>query len=364
MRRVTTALLAVFAGCTFGSEGEPQGPGPADTEGDGSSGTSATAASSPATTQGGGDGDSDGGPADTTSGPGSGDAESTGAPVDGEGTLEISGGPTIDLGDLPVDALHAFEVTLDNVGDGPATAITGPMLPSPFTYAGGSYPGNGGTCTDMLAAGQSCTMALEVTPDRPGIGGTPLAVNYVGAQMAKSVSGDIVLVGLGSTGNLLLNPGAEDGASGQLPPEWTVGSGSDWQATSGSVDEGALSFYAGDPGTNDPVSLYQEVDIAGFAPTIDTLGMTVSFLSRARTESLINDPHNLRVIYFNAAHESVGSWESGSHDQTGWHSHDMAQGVPVGTTTLRVELQCDRDFGSNCNAWFDALQLYLSYPPS
>ncbi len=365
MRRVTTALFAGLAGCTFGSAGDPGPAKPADTDGDASTGAVEADDDAPVASQsdGDGDGDGDGTSAGSSSGPGPADSTSDGdPPVAGEGALEISGGPLLELGELPVGAAHAFEVTLDNVGDGPATAIFGPELPPSFVYVGGAYPGDGGTCGVALDAAQSCTMALEVTPDRPGIATATIQVSYVGAQMAKVVDGELRLVGTGATGNLLLNPGAEAGPVGQLPPDWSVSSGDGWEATSGEVDSGAQSFWAGGSNTSGDAVLAQTVDVVGLAATIDTLGMSVSFSGRARTMSFADDPHDLRVVYLDAAEAELGAWDAGFHDETGWHTHAMTQPIPADTRRIRVELLCNKDLGSNCSAWFDTLELTASYP--
>jgi hypothetical protein len=356
---IATALLATAVGCSFASPGGGlDGPAPADSEGTTGGAAPGETSALDAT----GVGGDHGGVEASTGQDGPPDSTSDGVPA-GEGQLVIVQSPVVALGDLPLSAPHAFSLTLENVGDGPATAIVPPTLASPYAWTDDVYPGTGGTCGEMLAGGDSCTMELTALPVQPGIDARTIEFSYVGAMTAKTIGATLELSGVGTGDNLLVNPGAEDGASGAVPPAWVVGNGASWQATDGTVDEGSLSFYPGDPGTGSVVTLYQEVPLDGYQAAIDGPGLGIAFSSRARTESVINDPHNLRVVYYNIAHEVLAQWESGFHDSTGWHSHDMTQAIPAMTTTVRVELQCERQWGTNCDAWFDALSLRAVYPP-
>lgn len=62
-------------------------------------------------------------------------------------------------------------ITVTNQGSGTATgfgASTGYSASAFFDYAGGAYPGTGGTCSTSLAASASCTIVVAYTPVTSG----------------------------------------------------------------------------------------------------------------------------------------------------------------------------------------------------
>lgn len=52
-------------------------------------------------------------------------------------------------------------ITIRNIGTATASALSGSFSSSLFTWAGGSFPGSGGSCTGSLAAGSQCTVVLS-----------------------------------------------------------------------------------------------------------------------------------------------------------------------------------------------------------
>lgn len=54
--------------------------------------------------------------------------------------------------------------TITNSGQVDATAISAGNISSPFAYAGGNFPGTGGTCNSILVAGASCTVVYRFSP--------------------------------------------------------------------------------------------------------------------------------------------------------------------------------------------------------
>ncbi len=86
-------------------------------------------------------------------------------------------GGSFDFGTLLVNATSDKTITLTNVGTAAATALQ-VTLPAQFSFKGGTYPGQGGTCTQSLAIGQTCNLAVRFT----AIPATaPIANNYSAA---------------------------------------------------------------------------------------------------------------------------------------------------------------------------------------
>lgn len=78
-------------------------------------------------------------------------------------------------GSAPVTKLY----TLTNFDNVTATALSIGNLPTDgFAFAGGAYPGTGGSCGATLGAGQSCTVAITFTPLSQGIRSAPLAIRF------------------------------------------------------------------------------------------------------------------------------------------------------------------------------------------
>jgi hypothetical protein len=96
--------------------------------------------------------------------------------------------------------VHTFVVT--NTGQVTATAVSGDALAAPFSYAGGTFPGIGGTCGAPLAPGDDCTVVVAFKPTSVAGGVATLTVGYndgVGAQSATRP-----MSGTGTSGPLLV----------------------------------------------------------------------------------------------------------------------------------------------------------------
>src|SRR6185503_8564605 len=97
---------------------------------------------------------------------------------------------------------HTFYFT--NTGAAPATGLGGGALSAPFSYAGGTFPGAGGTCNGSVAPGDSCTVVVSFSPTgtTPSSSTATMAVLYDDGTGA--VSATRPLSGGGTTGPLLV----------------------------------------------------------------------------------------------------------------------------------------------------------------
>jgi hypothetical protein len=85
---------------------------------------------------------------------------------------------------------HAF--TLTNGGAATATSIGASGFGAPFTYAGGSFPGEGGTCTTSLAGGSPpCTIVVRFSPTTPGFVTGSFSVGYFDGASNQSDKVDV-----------------------------------------------------------------------------------------------------------------------------------------------------------------------------
>ncbi|MBI4508670.1 MAG: choice-of-anchor D domain-containing protein [Deltaproteobacteria bacterium] len=103
-------------------------------------------------------------------------------------SLSWSDGPSYDYGLSAVGSTSNHWFTLTNSGDATATQVADTKLASPFTFADGTYPGRGGTCSDSLGGGGSCTVVVRFMPTAPGPAASELAVTYFDGVSNRSAS--------------------------------------------------------------------------------------------------------------------------------------------------------------------------------
>lgn len=95
-----------------------------------------------------------------------------------------------------------FEVS--NLGEGKALSLSVAGLAAPFAFAGGSYPGTGGTCGKNLAPKSKCLVAIDFAPQSTGKFASTLTVKYNNGTSPDSASIDINGAGMGPS-NLTLS---------------------------------------------------------------------------------------------------------------------------------------------------------------
>ena len=96
--------------------------------------------------------------------------------------------PTFAFGARGVGSKTTATFYLTNTGAAGATSLSGGALAAPFTFAGGSYPGSGGSCAGALAAGDSCSVVVVFGPASPTASTDTLSVNYNDGSGAASAT--------------------------------------------------------------------------------------------------------------------------------------------------------------------------------
>jgi hypothetical protein len=93
--------------------------------------------------------------------------------------LTLTGASPYDFGIKATGSTTNVILTLQNVGDVPATSLGGTGLAAPFTLStGNTFPGAGGNCLSTLGAGSTCTISVDYKPTANGALSDILDVTY------------------------------------------------------------------------------------------------------------------------------------------------------------------------------------------
>lgn len=141
--------------------------------------------------------------------------------------LESDLGTTVDFGTVYFSAVAERNVILANRGSFPAEGLSASTVEAPFGFKGGTFPGTGGTCGAVLAAGASCALVLT----------------YQAPATASSNTGTLTLR-FESTGRTLSSEVPLAGASDNLT--FTTGSGfNNTTYTVAAAQDGTTDIYIG-----------------------------------------------------------------------------------------------------------------------
>lgn len=321
-----------------GPTDEGTGTGPEDTTG-GPEGSSTTAATAPP-----GDESVDGPPMDE--GP------------DGHPMVTISDGPMFDFGrhDLAEAVDQAFIVT--NEGDGDATAVQVGSLSGAFSIVDHD-------CSDVLAPGATCEVQVGFAPERFGDVQTELQLDFQDQGMEAMASLTLLGRGVGTTANLVINGGGEEGEATDIPPMgWTNTYGPSWSANwlIGKPVEGDRVISAG---WGPPGDLYftldQVVDIAAHTTWDDAAGLQIHYRASHRAEGMGDDPTWIEVRVLDGSGGEIGLHPGSLHSGTHWNMSVGTFQAPLGAHSVRISLQCDRMTGDSCSGFFDGIELWAEW---
>jgi len=122
-------------------------------------------------------------------------AQNSGQALTGEGAnpanLTISETNPYDYGDVAITASlnHIFTVT--NSGGVAATTMVETGIGAPYTFTGGTYPGDSGTCGSTLSSGGTCTLDISFTPTATGVQPDLIELDYYNGAIAQTASRQI-----------------------------------------------------------------------------------------------------------------------------------------------------------------------------
>jgi hypothetical protein len=101
--------------------------------------------------------------------------QGTGANV---GYLKTNLGKRFDFGTVSTGSPAKKHVVIENIGTGALSNLGLSFGATSFAYAGGSFPGTGGSCTTTLAAAASCTVVITYTSATAGAVSSTVTFSY------------------------------------------------------------------------------------------------------------------------------------------------------------------------------------------
>lgn len=281
-----------------------------------------------------------------------------GPPAGAELSFDVS---PADFGATPLATRVTLGLTVTNGGGSPATAMT-PLLSGPFEFAGGSFPGAGGDCADVLAQDMACTVTLAFAATALGPADGVLSIDYDDGVGAAQVSTEVRAAATGSTGNLITNGDAESCVNNE-PTGWNQPVG-EWECSEGvdfvePLGTAMLSSATGVAGDN--FVLTQKIWLTDHVAAINTGALTLDFSGWAATWALNNDSYRFHLRYLDERNALVEAYDSGWQSGNPWTEYVDVREVDPTVRSVVVRLLCRKEGGSICDAFFDELRLQATY---
>ncbi|WNG49952.1 choice-of-anchor D domain-containing protein [Archangium minus] len=103
------------------------------------------------------------------------------------GAIEVSDAPGFDFGPSLIGTTAERRFFLRNRSAGTVTSLAVSLSGTPFSFAGGTFPGIGGTCGAELAPGASCQFAVAFQPTARGAANGALTVRFATGPVEGAV---------------------------------------------------------------------------------------------------------------------------------------------------------------------------------
>lgn len=221
--------------------------------------------------------------------------------------------------------------------------------------------------TTSLSIAEGATTAwadVRILADAEVEGEERFAVSIASA-LGADVDGGSALVRLFDAGatcvgpNLVANPGAEQAPIAGALPAWSVETGGPW-SRGGEIAaaEGSYYFFAG--GQQQPVAIFQDVDLSPFAAWIDGGGAGLHFEASVRSRNATPyDRAELTIEFRDGSGTRLGVESSSGEiaSPTEWRRLGRRVAAPAGARTARIRLRSIWSFGTQNDGWFDAVAL-------
>lgn len=102
--------------------------------------------------------------------------------------LKTNLGKRFDFGVTSTGTPHQKHVVIENIGAGALSNLSLTFGATAFAYAGGSFPGTGGSCTNSLATATACTVVIAYSSASAGSVSSTISFSYNnGSQVLTSV---------------------------------------------------------------------------------------------------------------------------------------------------------------------------------
>lgn len=288
------------------------------------------------------------------------DGTADGAPMDsgdGHPVIIISDGPTLDFGSLVINSSLDRLLTITNEGDAEATALQVLGLAGVFSVQGSDCPGT-------LGPGQSCAVTVSFGPAQFGPHAGELQLAFQDAGMPASASRPLAGLGVGMTGNLVINGGGEEGNGFETPTGWSSAKGAWVTTTTGVMPEQGIRTIVGgwtfswDP---DDYRLHQSISVAPLTTWGDAAGVRFYFRVHHRPATAGEDPTWASLRFLSGEGSVLESQPTATNSTAVWLESTGDWVAPANTHTVQVELACDRTTLYECNGHFDGVEVWAEW---
>ena len=232
-------------------------------------------------------------------------------------------------------------------------------LPTPINlttvWSAESGPGTV-TFTDSSAVDTTATFSVAGT----------YVLRLTADDSALSASDDVqITVNDGSTtlptGNLLINPGAEDNTNNWSTVSGTFESLLNGECASVSPQVGSRNFALGGVCSNEGPTgeAVQSVDVSTSDTEIDTGNVNATYSGYMRSFNG-NDVPELWISFKDSADNLLSTATTLSSNSGSWVNQSATVNVPVNTRSIEFHLKGTRNNGTDNDSYFDTLSLTLS----
>jgi hypothetical protein len=221
------------------------------------------------------------------------------------------------------------------------------------------------TTAASIAEGATTTYVdVRILGDAEPEGEERFAIS-IAAALGADVEGGNAQVRLFDAGttcagpNLVANPGNEAAPVGTALPGWSPEAGASWlRGSEVPAAEGNFYFFAG--AQQPTATVFQDVDLAPFAPWIDAGGARFHFAAAVRSRNATPyDRSELSIELLDAAGSPLGGVLSSGEvaSPIEWRQLAHLVSAPPGARRARLRLRSIWSFGTQNDGWFDAVVL-------
>lgn len=115
--------------------------------------------------------------------------------------LSFTPNPTVDFSAILTNTTKSLLVNISNTGQATASNIQPGLVPSPFSFEGGAYPGTQGSCGVNILGGATCTLSLAFSPTVDGTSDASFSLGYDDGTSMQS----LIMPLHGEASNVALN---------------------------------------------------------------------------------------------------------------------------------------------------------------
>ena len=272
--------------------------------------------------------------------------------------VTISNSETFDFGwgEIRSPTEHTFSII--NIGNGRATNME-------VAIFGEAFAKTSSNCGTTLDPGDICLVTVEFTPEMFGSYIGQLDVAFDGIGIRTSVTKELEGVGIGTTENLIVNGGGEEGTRSDSPPigwlPYPNGRPGNWSNNQDiPAYMGEYSISAGEASARVHI-IYQRVEANSVTTWGDLAGVRFRYRAYLRTESDDNDPVVIALQFYDYVNNGFLEESSDIQSAAVWTERVIDQEAPARTNNAWFLLVCFHEIGSRCSGYFDEVELVAEW---